>query len=159
MRTRTWAWALVLVGLGLTGLACKGDRRTLALEAARASAQHGDMAPAIPIFSVRDLRASQSYYRDVLGFKLDWEDGDPPDFGSISRGHATIFMCEGCQGHPGGWVMIFTPNVDKLHDELKGKSRRALIKMPPTDMPWKLREMHVSDPDGNVMRFASAIEH
>src|SRR4051812_28985152 len=104
---RTWTWALVMAGVAMTGLGCKGTKRPLEIEAAKASAQHGDMAPAIPIFSVGNLRASQTYYRDVLGFKVDWEDGAPPDFSSVSRGHATLFMCEGCQGHPGGWVMIF----------------------------------------------------
>jgi catechol 2,3-dioxygenase-like lactoylglutathione lyase family enzyme len=150
--------ALLLTCLSVTGLGCKSGKHARLVEAARAGAQHGDMAPAIPIFSVRNLRAGQAYFRDVLGFTIDWEDGEPPDFGAVSRGHATIFMCEGCQGPAGAWVMIFTPNVDKLFEELRGKPR-ALIRTPPTDMPWRLREMHVSDPDGNVIRFASAIEH
>jgi uncharacterized glyoxalase superfamily protein PhnB len=37
--------------------------------------------------------------------------------------------------------------------------RGARIKMPPTDMPWGVREMKVADRDGNVLRFGSAIEH
>ena len=28
---------------------------------------------------------------------------------------------------------------------------KAIIRMAPTNMPWGLREMHVSDPDGNVL--------
>jgi catechol 2,3-dioxygenase-like lactoylglutathione lyase family enzyme len=151
--------ALLWVCLSVTGLGCKSGSHARLVEAARAGAQHGDMAPAIPIFSVRSLRAGQAYFRDVLGFKVDWEDGEPPDFSAVSRGHATVFMCEGCQGSPGAWAMIFTPSVDRLAEELNGKGGRALIRMPPKDMPWRLREMHVSDPDGNVIRFASAIEH
>jgi predicted aspartyl protease len=46
-------------------------------------------------------------------------------------------------------------NFDQLHEEFVRK--QAIIKQPPTDMPWGLREMQVVDPDGNVMRFASAI--
>jgi uncharacterized glyoxalase superfamily protein PhnB len=53
--------------------------------------------------------------------------------------------------------MLFTPDVDKLYKEFR--SHKALIRMPPTDMPWGLRELHVSDPDGNVLRFGSSREH
>jgi hypothetical protein len=93
----------------------------------------------------------------VLGFKLDWEYGDPPDFGSVSRGDAVFFLCQGCPATAGAWTMIFVHDIDRLHDELVG--RKAIIKMPPTNMPWGLREMQVADPDGNVLRFGSAGEH
>ena len=93
----------------------------------------------------------------MLGFKVDWEDGSPPDFGSVSRGDAVLFMCQRCQGNPGSWIIIFTRDVDRLHDELRRKD--AIITMPPQDMPWRLREMHVAYCDGNVIRFASETEH
>jgi catechol 2,3-dioxygenase-like lactoylglutathione lyase family enzyme len=142
----------------LLALGCSEPDRARPLEAAaRAHAGDGDLSAPIPIFNVHDLRASQRYYRDALGFKVEWEDGDPPDFGAVSRGKSTLFMCQGCQGNPGTWVMVFTPDVDRLFKELEG--RKALIRMPPRDMPWRLRELHVSDPDGNVIRFGSAIRH
>jgi catechol 2,3-dioxygenase-like lactoylglutathione lyase family enzyme len=109
------------------------------------------------IFYVRDLVASQRYYRDQLGFKVDWTDGDPADFGAVSRGDTQLFMCERCQGHPGSWLWVFTPNVDKLYAEIK--QRGAIIKSAPANMPWHIREMQVADPDGNVLRIGSAIEH
>jgi catechol 2,3-dioxygenase-like lactoylglutathione lyase family enzyme len=148
--------AIAAAGLVLLILGCKGDKRSPLLEAARA-AHHPELSRSIPILSVRNLHDSQHYFRDVLGFKVDWEYGNPPVFGSVSRGDAALFMCQGCQGSFGAWVMMFTPDVDKLHKELA--PRGAIVRVPPTDMPWKLREMHVADRDGNVMRFASAIEH
>jgi len=138
-------------------LACKGERRDPFVEAAKACMHDPELSCSHPIFNVRNLQQSQRYYRDALGFKVDWDHGDPPDFGSVSRGHGVIFMCQGCQGNPGAWVMMFTPDVDRLYQDLT--RRKALIRMPPTNMPWGLREMHVSDPDGNVLRFGSAIEH
>lgn len=147
------ALALALVSVTL---ACGSDDRSPLYDVA-ASIEHDGLSNAIPIFNVASLRASQRYYRDVLGFKVDWEDGDPPDFGSVSRDHAIVFMCQGCQGHPGAWVMLFTPDVDRLHAEFVAKG--AIVKRPPTDMPWHLREMLIEDPDGNTMRFASRIEH
>lgn len=135
-----------------------GESRSPLLEAARKCASaDGDLSCTVPIFNVDDLQASQSYYRDALGFKVDWQYGDPPDFGSVSRGHSVIFMCKGCQGSPGAWVMIFAPDVDRLHEEFR--SKKAIIRMPPTNMPWGMREMQVADPDGNILRFGAGIDH
>lgn len=141
----------------MLALACgSDDRPPLAVAAAELGTPDG-LAPAIPIFSVRDLAASQRYYRDALGFSVQWEDGDPPDFGAVARDHTTLFMCQGCQGDPGAWVFVMTPNVDELHGELS--RRGAIIERKPADMPWRLREMLVRDPDGNAIRFASAVPH
>jgi catechol 2,3-dioxygenase-like lactoylglutathione lyase family enzyme len=111
-----------------------------------------DLACPRPILYVGSLAASQQYYRDKLGFHIDWTDGDPPDFGAVTRGDTQIFMCERCQGHPGGWMFIMTPDVDKLHAELV--RRGARIKAVPENKPWGVREMQVTDPDGNVLRIA-----
>ena len=149
---------VVIGGLVIGSIGCKpaGERNDPLVEAARACARHAELSCPRPIFNVRSLRASQRYYHDALGFQLDWDHGDPPDFGSVSRADAAIFMCQGCQGASGAWTMIFARDVDRLHEELV--QRKAIIKMPPTDMPWGLREMHVADPDGNVLRFGGAIE-
>jgi uncharacterized glyoxalase superfamily protein PhnB len=53
-------------------------------------------------------------------------------------------------------VMMFVRDIDRLHDELR--ERGARIEMPPTDMPWGLREMNVADLDGNVLRFGAGIK-
>lgn len=143
--------------LAIAVTACKESKRErndALVETARACAHDAELSCPRPIFNVRSLRASQAYYRDALGFKIDWEHGDPPDFGSVSRADGVLFMCQGCQGTPGAWMMMFARDVDRLHEEFV--RRNAIIKMPPTDMPWGLREMHVADPDGNVMRFGSS---
>jgi catechol 2,3-dioxygenase-like lactoylglutathione lyase family enzyme len=111
-----------------------------------------DLACPRPILYVASLAASQRYYRDQLGFHIDWTDGDPPDFGAVSRGDTQIFMCQGCQGHPGGWLWVATPDVDALQTELV--KRGARIKAAPENKPWGSREMQVTDLDGNVLRIA-----
>jgi predicted enzyme related to lactoylglutathione lyase len=144
-------WLVVFV------LACKGNSERVdpLVVAARACPDDADVSCARPILNVQSLKASQAYYRDALGFTIDWE--HEGDFGSVSRGHGVLFMCEGCQGNPGTWVMLFVKNVDELHEEIAAKG--AIIRMPPTTMPWGLREMHVGDLDGNTMRFASSVDH
>jgi catechol 2,3-dioxygenase-like lactoylglutathione lyase family enzyme len=149
--------AIVALAIGAAGCKRTGAHDDALIAEARACARGGDLSCPRPILNVRNLAAAQRYYRDVLGFKIDWEHGEPPSFGSISRGDAVVFLCQGCQGNPGSWMMIFTPSVDRLHAEIS--RRGAIIKAPPTDMPWGLREMHVADPDGNVIRFACSSDH
>jgi len=130
------------------------DRAEIA-RIAKACTSH-DLGCPRTILYVSDLAASQRYYEDRLGFAIDWAYGDPPDFGAVHRGDTQLFMCQQCQGHPGSWLWVFTPDVDKLYDELK--QRGAIIKEPPQDRPWGVREMHVADPDGNVLRLASPLD-
>lgn len=156
MRSPATGFLMTLLAVG--AVACGSKREASPLErAAAACAGDAEVSCPRPIFNVSSLAASQRYYRDALGFKVDWEYGDPPDFGSVSRGDGVLFMCQGCQGTPGAWTMLFTRDVDRLYEELR--ERKALIRMAPTDMPWGLRELHVSDPDGNVLRFASSGHH
>jgi len=157
MRFMMLATACLAIGLGGCKREREPERNKPLVEAARACARDSELSCPRPILTVRDLRASQRYYRDALGFKLDWDYGDPADFGAVSRGDSVLFMCQGCPARSGAWTMIFARDVDRLHEEFRGKE--AIIKMPPTDMPWGLREMQVEDPDGNVMRFGSAIDH
>jgi len=154
MRSTMLAVACAVIGLAISPAGCRrsSERGDPLVEVAKACVQHGDLSCPRPILHVRSLQASQRYYRDSLGFKIDWEHGEPPDFGAVSRGDAVLFMCQGCQGNPGSWMMIFTPSVDRLYDEISREG--AIIKQPPADMPWGLREMQVADPDGNVIRFA-----
>src|SRR5437879_7613793 len=55
-----------------------------------------------PILRVGSLAASLEYYVKVLGFKVDWQ--NPGIMASVSRGRCHIMLCEGDQGHAGGWV-------------------------------------------------------
>lgn len=103
-----------------------------------------------PILRVRSLAESLAYYVDVLGFTIDWE--DTTVIASVSRGRCCLFLCEGDQGNPGGWVWIGVSDVDALHEELRG--RGAHIRQPPANFWWAC-EMQVADPDGNVLRMGS----
>lgn len=103
-----------------------------------------------PILRVKDLAASIEYYVGVLGFKLDWQ--GPGTFASVSRGRCTIFLCEGDQGHPGGWVWVGVGDAGALFEDYR--SRGARVRHPPTNYEWSY-EMQVEDLDGNVLRFGS----
>lgn len=103
-----------------------------------------------PILRVENLQASLAYYVDILGFKVDWQ--EPGIMASVSRGRGGVMLCEGDQGHPGGWVWIGVSDADQLFAEYSAMG--AKVRQPPTNFPWAC-EMQVLDPDGNVLRMGS----
>lgn len=107
--------------------------------------------PATPILRVANLEASRAHYTEILGFTEDWGDRW---FASMTRGRCTLFLCEGDQGHPGGWVWIGVSDADALCAELRAKGAR--IRHEPTNYPWA-REFQVADLDGNVLRLGSDV--
>lgn len=101
----------------------------------------------VPILKVKNVGAAVEYYVSKLGFRKNWgEQG----FASVSRGAATIFLCQGGQGNFGTWISIFLKDVDALHEEYMRTG--ALIVEPPMNFPWEHREMLVTDLDGNRLR-------
>jgi len=99
---------------------------------------------------VEDMQASLRFYVDVLGFSnASW---GTDDFTSINRPGGAIYLCRGDQRRGGAWLWIGVDDVEKLHQELT--ERGVPILLEPTNHPWAL-EMHVEDPDGNVLRFGS----
>ena len=106
-----------------------------------------------PILNVSNFRASMDYYVNQLGFSKRWDWGDPPTFGCVARDQVSIFLCQGEQGQPGTWMMIFVEDVDALYADYYERGARIL--QPPTNMPWETREMHVEDPDRHRLRFGS----
>jgi hypothetical protein len=103
----------------------------------------------VPIQRVNSLAVSLDYYLTKLGFRKNWE---WPGFASVSRGKATIFLCEGGQGRPGMWMSIFLDDVDALYAEYK--ERGAMIVEPPMNFPRGHRELLVTDPDGHRLRMS-----
>lgn len=103
-----------------------------------------------PILRVEDMAASLRFYVEALGFEnADWGDDD---FTCVTRDQAGIYLCRGGQGRGGAWIWMGVEDVERLQEELKAQG--VAIRMPPTNYPWAL-EMHVEDPDGNVIRFGS----
>jgi predicted enzyme related to lactoylglutathione lyase len=103
-----------------------------------------------PILRTENMQASLRFYVDVLGFQnAPW---GSPDFTHVGRDGRGIYLCRGGQGRGGAWVWIGVEDVRVLHEQFKALG--VPIRMEPTSYPWAL-EMHVEDPDGNVLRFGS----
>lgn len=114
---------------------------------------------AVPEIPVRDLRAALEYYRDRLGFTIDWgaqEGGD--GIAGISRGDCRLFLTDGKfrERHGNRSPVLIWLNldgreaVDALHAAWSGAG--AKIVAPPESKPWGLHEFTAADADGNLLR-------
>lgn len=103
-----------------------------------------------PILRVENMETALHFYVGVLGFtNATW---GTDDFTSVNRDRASIYLCRGSQGRGGAWVWLGVGDVEVIYQELR--QRGVPIRMAPTNYPWAL-EMHLEDPDGNVLRLGS----
>ena len=107
----------------------------------------------IPILNVRNFSASIDYYVNVLGFRVEWDWGDPPDVGSVARDDYSIMLVENEQGHAGTWLWMGVEDADQYYEEYKTSG--AKIREHPINYPWAY-EFRVEDLDGHVIRIGSA---
>jgi uncharacterized glyoxalase superfamily protein PhnB len=99
----------------------------------------------------------QQFYEDGLGFLIDLKHQFEPGFPlfiQLTRNSQTIFLTEHTGDcHVGGAVYFVVPDVDRCFADFTG--RGVVPTLPPADTPWGTREMLLTDPDGNRLRFAS----
>jgi len=96
----------------------------------------------------------------VLGFTLEWKDGDR--WNALKRGQVRINLgrCSDARlpaeiDDHNDFGLFMTSDVDQLHREFAAKG--AIIVSLPADRPWGFREMGVAIPEGHRMMFAQAI--
>ena len=106
----------------------------------------------IPILRVANLQASLKFYRDTLGFKLDWGGGGTDKMCSVSRDDQHIMLCEAAQGNPGTWLWIGVEDIEPLHEQAKRDNLNMV--MPPTNFSWAY-EFRIADPEGHILRIGS----
>lgn len=116
--------------------------------------QFPSVCPEIP---VADLAVALAYYRDSLGFIIDWSD-EELGLAGLSRGETRMFMSNagyrsvlGIGGPMMLWLNLSDrAEVDALHAEWTAAGAR--IAGPPTAGPAKLYEFFAEDVDGNYFR-------
>jgi uncharacterized glyoxalase superfamily protein PhnB len=124
------------------------------------SMRESDLRPHAYVLAVQDLTESAAYFADVLGFPVEWADGD--NWRALLRGDVRLMLgrCPDALrpaklGDHSYFGFFATADVDALHAEFVSKS--ALILSPPADKPWGWREMAVATPEGHRMMFAQLI--
>jgi uncharacterized glyoxalase superfamily protein PhnB len=112
---------------------------------------------AVPEIPVSDLNDAMLYYKDSLGFTLDWGDQEL-GLAGISRGNCRIFLANrefrkkyGNVGPILTWLNLDSKDaVDALHRAWTVS--KAKLMSPPESKPWGLHEFMVADLDGNLFR-------
>ncbi|GAA1516664.1 glyoxalase superfamily protein [Kribbella lupini] len=113
-----------------------------------------------PVLYVADVDASATFYRDQLGFRIDFLHGNPPFYGSVTRDGATLhlkFVHEPvfAAGVPEreGLIMAFveTASVRELYAEYQAVDAEIVQKL--SKQAWGGTDFIVRDPDGNAIAF------
>jgi catechol 2,3-dioxygenase-like lactoylglutathione lyase family enzyme len=113
----------------------------------------GRVAPAIP---VADIERALAFYRDVLGFAVEFTNGSPVTFAVITQGGAELHL----QLQPGrsGAVHahIMVDDLDAVYERLVRAG--STIRQPPKVQEWGLRDIVIADPDGNTFEIAEPVK-
>jgi predicted enzyme related to lactoylglutathione lyase len=116
---------------------------------------------------VDDVAQTAEYYRDVLGFEIDFVYGDPPSYGSVSRDDAIINFTKSepagrrnsvnsaGQGN-GVDVLLVVSDVDDIYEELKGRGAQLLGE--PVSREYGMRDFQVDDCNGYRLAVAAELD-
>jgi catechol 2,3-dioxygenase-like lactoylglutathione lyase family enzyme len=109
---------------------------------------------ALPAMPVDDVPAAVAHYRDVLGFRVNYQQHD---LGVMDRDAVTLLLIARTERHKGiGSAYVYVESSDALYAELK--ARGADVRGLPVSRPWGLREFLVADPEGNEITFGQPFE-
>ena len=115
---------------------------------------------AAPVLFVREVNASAAFFRDILGFEIDFLYGEPPFYGAVSRDgavlhlkwvHDAVFGAGRVEAE--GLIMAFVSvdSIEALHAEYHAKGARFSQEL--TKQVWGGTDFHVVDLDGNRIAF------
>ncbi|MDN3519371.1 VOC family protein [Aquisalimonas lutea] len=112
------------------------------------------------VLAVKDLAASVAFYRDKLGFAVDFEvDGwcflSRDDF-RVMLGHCPDEVPASQINDHSYFAYVGVSGIDDLHQEFKA---RGVGQLPdPESKPWGMREFVVTTPDGHRIMFGQELE-
>jgi catechol 2,3-dioxygenase-like lactoylglutathione lyase family enzyme len=117
---------------------------------------------ALPMVFVSNVQASAEYFRDKLGFKVDFLHGNPAFYGSVSRDGARLHLrfvhepviTPAVREREGGLLsaLLEVDNIKSLFGEYKAAG--VNFAHPLRKEPWGASTFIILDPDGNGICFA-----
>jgi uncharacterized glyoxalase superfamily protein PhnB len=129
-------------------------------KAPRRARRAARLKDAIPILFVRDVTKSANFFREKLGFQIDFLHGAPPFYGAVSRDgvrlhlrfvHDPFFADAAAQEESLILASIEVENVQGLFEEFRTRGVDFAQKL--KKQAWGGTDFHVRDPDGNVVSF------
>ncbi len=116
-----------------------------------------------PVLAVRDVNASVAFYRDMLGFHVDFVHGDPPVHARVCADptyssptiHIRFEPLEpGISPNPSVYLWVHVGNsLDRLFEIYR--DRGVEIVREPENRFWGHRQFVVKDSDGYVISFVA----
>lgn len=111
------------------------------------------------VLAVKDLSVSAAYFRNQLGFDLDFT---APGWEFLSFGEFKVMLGE-CRdalwAHETGdhsyFAHVLVENIDEVYTDFK--ERGAEIISPIANKPWQIREFGVRTPDGHRIVFGQLL--
>jgi predicted enzyme related to lactoylglutathione lyase len=123
------------------------------VESAASTSRHM-LKKIMPELPLTDVPAGIAHYRDVLGFKVNYQQHD---IGVMDRDAVRLLLIAKTDRHRGiGSCYVYVENADAIHSELVAKG--AGVQGEPMSRPWGLREFRVLDPEGNQITFGEPLE-
>ena len=106
------------------------------------------------ILEVKDIKASEAFYREKLGFRPGLFFGEPPTFCLMSRDDVALYLDLARTPHPAPlnqyWaVYLYVDNVDEMAAELK--ARGVAFDRAIEDQFYGCRDFDIRDPDGHLI--------
>ncbi|WNJ17352.1 VOC family protein [Pontibacter sp. G13] len=110
------------------------------------------------ILPVHDMQRSIGFYRDQLGFSVEFEWENPPSYVVLRRGEVSIHLSlrEDLEEIPGALIYIFVHDVDevlKAYLACGGAVMEAI-----GDRDYQMRDFDIRDPDGHRITIGMGLE-
>ena len=118
-----------------------------------------------PVLAVSDVNETVAYYRDMLGFHVDFVEGDPPVHARVCADPTykspTVHirfepLPRGASVNPTVYLWLHVgQGLDDLF--ILYRERGVAIIEEPNDRPWGLRQFTIKDCNGYVATFCAEI--
>jgi uncharacterized glyoxalase superfamily protein PhnB len=108
-----------------------------------------------PIVQVRDLAEALEWYQAVLGFRIEWTSGEPPNLASLSRDRTEINVTLAVEGLTISRLYFETQRVDALFARVSRAGGKIIA--PLETRPYGMKDFRVDDPSGNQLSFGEPL--
>src|ERR1700693_3639670 len=95
------------------------------------------------VLYVRDMQAALAYYRDKLGFRVQFTWDEPVQYACLYLGDAAVHLNSYKPPAATSPVCIFCKGVDALHDDLAARGANITREM--KTHPYGMRDFIVTD--------------
>ena len=108
-----------------------------------------------PQLPVKDVQATQEYYRDVLGFEILWAWGEN-DYGAVGNGQFRIHFTPMDEPPREACICIDVKDADEVYATVSQNGAKIVSDI--ETKPWGMREFTVLDINGHYLRIGTGVK-